>query len=296
MAGISMAAGREQGGREADYAHCATAVRAADPDRFFASLFAPAAARPHLLALYAFSGEIARIRGLVSEPRLGEIRMQWWRDALEGETRGDVQANPIAAALFDTIARFRLPRSAFVDLIEARRFDLYDDLLPTVPDLEGYAGETASVLIRLASLVLAGGQDPGGADAAGHAGVAYAVVGLLRAFPWHSRRGQIYVPREILDRHGVTRDDIVLGRGGPGLAASLSDMRELARAHLARVAGLADGLAPAIRPAFLPLALLPAYLKQMERADYDPFRSQVDRPQWRKQLTLWRAARRGRIP
>jgi phytoene synthase len=62
--------------------------------------------------------------------------------------------------------------------------------MPTTGDLEGYLGETSSALIRLASLVLAGGQDPGGADAAGHAGLAYGITGLLRTLPWHSRRGR----------------------------------------------------------------------------------------------------------
>ena len=72
--------------------------------------------RPHLFALYAFNFEIARVRDSVREALPGEIRLQWWRDALQGEARGDVRANPVAAALDDTIVRFRLPRQALVDL------------------------------------------------------------------------------------------------------------------------------------------------------------------------------------
>ena len=155
------------------------------------------------------------------EALAGEIRLQWWRDALQGEARGDVRANPVAAALDDTIVQFRLPRQALVDLIDARVFDLYDDPMPSLNDLEGYCGETSSSLIRLAELILADGADPGAADAAGHAGVAYAIAGLLRAFPWHARRGQVYVPADLLARHGVARDDIVTGRGGPGLRGAL---------------------------------------------------------------------------
>ena len=68
---------------------------------------------------------------------LGEIRLQWWRDALQGEARGDVRANPVAAALDDAIVRFRLPRQALVDLIDARVFDLYDDPMPTLNDSRG---------------------------------------------------------------------------------------------------------------------------------------------------------------
>jgi 15-cis-phytoene synthase len=275
------------------YSACESLVRESDPDRYFAALFAPADKRPHLLALYAFNLEIARVREAVSDPMLGDIRLQWWRDALQGEARGDVRANPVAAALDETIVRFRLPRAAFVDLIDARVFDLYDDPMPTLADLEGYCGETSSVLIRLASLVVAEGADPGAADAAGHAGVAYAITGLLRAFPWHARRGQVYIPADVLAGHGVTRDDIVSGRGGPGLISALAEMRGTAHDHLQRARRLRATIPPAIAPAFLPAAIVPAYLRAMEAGGYDPFRTIIDLPRWRKLAILWWASRRG---
>src|SRR5215467_1115017 len=91
------------------YAHCEALVRAADKDRFLAALFAPAEPRRHLFALYAFNGEIARVRELAREVLPGEIRLQWWRDVLNGEARGEVAASPVAAALRDTVARCALP-------------------------------------------------------------------------------------------------------------------------------------------------------------------------------------------
>ena len=277
------------------FSHCEALVREGDRDRYFATLFAPAETRPFLFALYAFSHEVARIRESVSDPMPGEIRLQWWRDALQGEARGNVRANPVAAALDEAIMRFRLPRQALVDLVDARSFDLYDDPMPTVGDLEGYAGETSSALIRLATLVLQEGRDPGAADAAGHAGVAYAIAGLLRAFPWHARRGQVFLPAQIFNRHGVSRDEIVAGRAGPGLAAALHEVRMLARDHLRRARDLRATIPAGAAPAFLPVALVEPYLARMERAGYDPFQSVVDLPQWRRQWLLWRAARGGRF-
>ncbi|MDJ1157121.1 phytoene/squalene synthase family protein [Chelatococcus sp. SYSU_G07232] len=274
------------------YAHCEGLVRDGDRDRYFATLFAPADKRPHLFAIYAFSHEIARVREVVSDPMPGEVRLQWWRDALGQGPLGGTAAHPVAAALMATIARYRLPVQAFRDLVDARVFDLYDDPMPSLGDLEGYCGETSSALMRLASLVLADGADSGPADAAGHAGVAYAITGLLRAFPWHAARGQLYVPMDVLARSGVTRDDVVSGRGGPGLAAALGEMRLAARGHYEQAAALLPALPMAVRAALLPLALVPAYLARMERRDYDPFRMVVDLPQWRKQWILWRAARR----
>ncbi len=276
------------------YAHCATLIREHDHDRWIATLYAPESQRPALFALYAFSHEIARIRAQVSEPLPGEVRMQWWRDLLEGEAKGEPQSHPVAAALLDAVARYRLPIAPLTALIEARIFDLYDDPMPRLSDLEGYAGETASALIRLACLVLANGRDPGGAAACGHAGVAYALTGLMRAFPWHSAAGQVYIPADILGRNGVTRDDIVRGRGGPGVHYSLKELREIARAHLKKLRGLRETVPPAVAPAFLPVALVEPYLHAMERPGYDPYRTIIALPPWRRQWTIWRAARAAR--
>ena len=129
------------------YAHCAELVRAQDQARYIAGLYAPEDRRAALYALYAFSLEIARVRALVSEPLPGEVRLQWWRDVLEGQAGGETQAHPVAAALLDTIKRYRLPAAPLTALIDARIFDLYDDPMPSLRDLEGYAGETASAVI-----------------------------------------------------------------------------------------------------------------------------------------------------
>ncbi|GJE55298.1 phytoene/squalene synthase family protein [Methylobacterium thuringiense] len=275
------------------FRHCEQLVREGDPDRYFATLFAPAAFRPHLFALGAFSLTVARVRDAASNPMAGEIRLQWWRDALQGEARGDVKANPVAAALDDAIVKRRLGRQPFVDLIDARVFDLYDDPMPRVNDLEGYCGETASALIRLGGLVLADGAEPGGAAAAGHAGVAYGVTGLLRALPWHARNGQVYLPADLLRENGVTREDIVSGRGGPGLVRACAELRALARRHLKACESARATIAPAARPAFLPVALVEGYLSAMERASYDPLNTTIEMPRWRRLWRLWRAAKRG---
>src|SRR5262249_16107802 len=103
-------------------AHCEALVRAADKDRFLATLFAPAEHRAALHALYACNIEIARVRELVHEPLAGEIRLQWWSDVLHGVGRGEVEANPVAAALLGAIARYRLPIELLDALIAARPF------------------------------------------------------------------------------------------------------------------------------------------------------------------------------
>jgi phytoene synthase len=273
------------------YAHCEALTREHDRDRWLAGLFAPAEARSHLYALTAFSYEVGRLREIVREPLAGEMRLTWWREALVDQRRPEVAGHPVAAALNETIGRLHLPVQAFDDLLAARMFDLYDDPMPSLNDFEGYCGETSSALFRLGALVLGGGSDLGGAEAAGHAGVAYATVGLMRALPLTSARGQVYLPADVLARHGVSRADVVARRDGPGLRAALAEMRGLARRRLGEAQALAREGPRAIAPAFLPLAFLPLYLARMDRASYAPFGSAIEAPQWRRQWALWRAAR-----
>lgn len=119
---------------------CLATLRDTDRDRYLACLLSPEPMRGALAALYAFNAEIARVRDLVREPLPGEIRLQWWRDLLEGQGQGDAGANPLAAALLDTVDRYRLPRTTLINMIDARIFDLYDDPITDRNAFEGYAG------------------------------------------------------------------------------------------------------------------------------------------------------------
>lgn len=280
---------------DAAYAYCADLLRTQDRDRFLAALFAPEALRRHLFALYAFNLDAARVRELVHEPLPGEVRLAWWREMIEGETRGDVEAHPIAFALLDTVERFALPRASLTGLIDARIFDLYDDPMPSLVDLEGYAGETAAALLQLSTLILAPEAAGRTADAAGHGGVAIAVTGLMRAFPIHAARGQCYLPLDVLARHGLDRDAAVSGKDTPALRAAFADLRAIAQQHLARAGeALADvpaGERKQIAPPYLALALVPGDLKALARVG-DPFRDIVGLSPFRRAFTLWRAARR----
>ena len=176
------------------FAHCEALVRASDKDRFLATLFAPAEHRDALFALYAFNVDITRVREVAHQPLAGEIRLQWWNDVLSGAGRGEVAAYPEAAAVLASIARYQLPVERFQTLISTRRFDLYDDPIATVADLEAYADGAASNLIALAGQILAPDRSSDLGALSHHAGVAHATVGLLKAFPTHAARSQLFVP------------------------------------------------------------------------------------------------------
>lgn len=264
-------------------------LRRLDPDRYFADLFLPEEKRGHVFVLHAFNAEIGRIREAISEPLPGEIRLEWWRDTL---ARGASGGHPLAGALLRTIESCRLPLAAFDAMLEARIFDLYDDPMPDMAAFEAYAGATASVLFQLAAIVLADGTDPVSADASGHAGVAYALTGLLRSRPHHARAGQIYLPLDILARAGADPADLLTGRATKGVRAGLAELRALARKHLRLAQAEAAGLPAPIRAAFLPLALVEPTLRRLESIGAGPLASPAELPQWRRQWILWRAARK----
>lgn len=274
------------------YRHCEQLVRATDKDRFLATLFAPADRRDALFALYAFNCEIATVRERAREPMPGEIRLQWWRDVLHGERAGEAAANPVAAALLETIDRFALAVEPLLDLIEARAFDLYDDPMPAMAALEAYAHKTGSTLFAGAARIVVGNNHGALDAAAGHAGNAETLVGLLKSFARHASRHQLYVPLEALERHGARSEDIYAGQATPALHRALAELRGEARRRFTAFESLLPQLPSAAMPAFLPVALVPGYLAAMEREGYDPFRTAIEIPQWRRQWTLWRAAPR----
>ena len=272
---------------DTNYLHCENLVRAADKDRYLATLFAPADRRAPLFALYAFAQEIATVRDRAREPMPGEIRLQWWRDVLGGERGGEANANPVAAALMQTVARFALPVPRLIDLIEAHAFDLYDDPVPNLDVLDGYLRRTSATVFDLAALICGGPAE----YASERAGIAYGITALLRAFALHASRRQLFVPTLFLEQ-GMKPEEIFAGESSPWLVNALGMLRTRAREHLVAFESQLTGVPPATMPAFLPVALVPGYLAAMESRDYDPFRTVVEVPQWRRQWTLWRAARR----
>jgi phytoene synthase len=269
------------------YRHCEALVRAADKDRYLATLFAPADIRGALFALYGFNAEIASVRERAREPMPGEIRLQWWRDVLNGERAGEAAANPVAAAFLDAIARFSLPKQCLLDLIEAHSFDLYDDPMPTLAALEGCVRQTSGAVFDLAARIAGA---PAG-DATERAGLASGISALLRLFALHASRRQLFVPLELL-QGGTTPEDVFAGQSSPSLNNALSLLRTRAHDSFEAFEALLPQVPAAAMPAFLPVALVPGYLAAMERPGYDPFRSDPSVPQWRRQWVLWRSARR----
>jgi phytoene synthase len=277
--------------RDVAEAHCLDLVRTADKDRFLASLFAPDGSRPHLMALYAFNIEIAKVREVTSDPKVGEFRHQWWFDTLDAIYAREVPDHPVAQVLARAIEKGDLPKHALRNLIEARGFDLYDDPMPTLHDLEGYLGETSSALIQMAALILAGYDGLGCAEASGLAGVAYGLTGILRALPITRARGQCYVPAEMLAQRGLMPAHLIAGRDDAGLAVTLAELRHLAAQRLREAREKAWLVPSPALPAFLPVSLVDAYLAKLAKLGPKALHRVAEVSQVKRQWRLFRQAR-----
>ena len=267
-------------------------VRAAGRERYVATLFAPEARREALFSLYAFDAEIDRIRDLVHDPLPGEIRLQWWRDVLNGERDGEARGHPVASALRETIAAHELPRSAFDAYCEARIFDFYHDVMPDQTALEAYLGATQSAIIQLAAMVLDKDAAKKASDAAGHAGVALGLVKILSQLSLIRRRGQGFVPQTILAAAGISNEEFLSGGDAAAGKRVCGALAALAQSHLTKLRALEPSLPKPLRPAFLPAASLTRRLKALEKAD-DPLNSAPEVSPLAVTWDIVRAALRG---
>jgi len=235
-------------------------ARKHDRERWLAALLAPAGAQPRLFALLAFNFEVAKTRESVSQPMLGQIRLQWWRESVESVFAGRPRKHLVVEALAAAHAVRPFGRGGFERLIDARERDLEDEPFATLAELEAYAEATAGGLALLALEALGVEAEA----AARKAGAAWAMVGLLRAVPVHAPRRLLRLPREDLNA-----EDVFRGRATP-------EVRAAARAVLERAEALAAE-ARAARPhraalaALPPLRLLDLHAKRLRAAAFDPF-------------------------
>jgi phytoene synthase len=270
---------------EEHYAQCEQLLRARDRDLWLACLFAPREARKHIHALYAFAQEAADVSGKVTQPLLGEMRLQWWIDALEGAAApGEgARANPIADALIDTIERFALPREEFIALAEAHVFDLYDDRMPSWTALEDYCRATASAPMRWAARILGADIQAPSARAFDEAGVALGLTRIARAIAPYSVQRK-FLPDEAFASDGEKASE------REQLGPVVKEICRQAQSHYEQARRLALALGPA-HAALLPAATTPLYLERLARSDFHSDRPAGEASPLRRQWRIWRASR-----
>ena len=270
--------------------YCAALVREADRDRYLATLFAPPDSREALFALYAFAIEIGRVRDVAREPMPGEIRLQWWREVLEGQRDGEAAAHPVASALMAGLNRHGIKPERLVGIVDAHQFDLYDEPMGTLDDLDNYGVMTQSALLDVAIAILGGGG-PEAMMLVRGAGIAVTVTGILVNLAKQVSRRQMFVPIEVIERHGVDIGEVYAGKTSEALKNALAELRRHARRQMIAARNEAMQVPLTILPALLPLALIGPTLKPMDRRGYEPF-DVVPLSRFRRQWLIWRASRK----
>ena len=273
------------------FAACEALVRNADYDRYVSALFVPAERRMHVFALYAFNYEVARTAENVSQPLMGQIRLQWWRDALDEVESGRVRQHEVVEALAETLRTYALPRALLNALIDAHENDLIETPFETWKEFDAYADATAGNLMRLAAHILGASQ---AVDAAAReAGIAYALTGLLRALPFHAAKRRLMLPLEALREIGVSQEQIFSGTMDEKITALVTLGAARAREHFDAARKLI--VSRAHLPPLLPAALIPLYLRRLTVPGFNPFRDTTDVPAYRRQLAMLGAMLRGCI-
>ncbi len=270
-------------------------ARKQDRDRFLCALFAPEEAREGLYTLLAFNAEIAKTREVVSEPLLGEIRLQWWRDALErvySDPVGVFDDHTVLAELAKVINQYNLTRENLDLLIDTRSLDMRDDPPANEIGLRSYAVGTAATLNIAWLEILTPAENDQLAtirEASEHAGVAWAITGLVRSSVSLAGYQRVMMPEAVMQQHGFDKYAFFKGQPSSEIKAATKHMVELARAEISQARALLGGKTDKrTLPVFLQATLAELYLKRIKKLGYNPFSPEIEdgRP-WRQiKLTL----------
>lgn len=237
------------------------AAREGAPDRYLAALLSPRAARDDLVTLAAFSAEIGKIGRQVQEAYLGEIRMQWWRDALSASMAGSRSGHPVADAFADVIRRHELSRDALDDFFDAATHALF----ATAP--EDYEQQQLAIQLNEGTLFtfaarILGWQ--GSADDVAtieHGAQAYGLAQLALDLPFALAANRQPVPLSM-----------IADAATPDWRAVIATLADKARSHLAHVRSAYSTAPSPVKSALMPVALVEPYLRVVSRANHDPAR------------------------
>ncbi|KAB2850747.1 MAG: hypothetical protein F9K44_03915 [Hyphomicrobiaceae bacterium] len=273
----------------------ATAAKAFDYDRYAAALLASASHTDDLLVLIAFAAELAAVPDKVTELQLGQIRLQWWREALQSP-EAERTGHPLADRVRLTFRRHGIPVAMMLGLIDAIEFRIERQPMPDAQHFKAYLVKSEGALFNASARVL--GREEAGLDAASEAaGLALGRARLVLGFAGQVMRKRVLfpLPENLLDRleEADLRDE-ALRREVRELLASEAD----AAAAGARAAErLAASLPLAQRPVFLPVATVAGDMDRWKRLRLDPLR-EVARPRPMQHLwRMWRTDRRwGKAP
>lgn len=248
---------------------------------------APRRVRDALMALYAFNVELARIPTLVSEPGLGEIRLQWWRDAVDHMGAAAQSGAPVAEALGLAVSAHDLPKPQLIGMIDARSADLDGGGFADLEALKAYLYKSEGVVFALSAHIL-GVDDAKLGSAANAAGLAFGLTNLLRMLARDAAAGKVMLPLLMLENHSLHVERILAGTCSNEIKPVLAELAIVAREARENANQLLTGIDPVVRSVFAPLVLVEPYLKVLEQPGHNPMQQVAEINPLRRFWRLWR--------
>ncbi len=254
-----------------NFSFCGDIIFKHDHDRFLCCLFADVAAREALFAIFAFNYEIAKINNNVSEALIGQIRIQWWRDEIDKAFSHTVNdepyegSNKIMRSLFTAIKKYRLCNDDFDALIDARNDDFDVKNFNEIEDIINYSAKINTPLMYLICQVFNKNND-GCKKISKDMGIAWGLIGLMRATPFLIEKRSHALPRQILKTHGQ------IGAAEKPSAAINATVREICL-HAAEILDDVKVTKDNFCPPLLLKIIARDHLRRFKKSGYDPFNS-----------------------
>lgn len=243
-------------------------VRAQDPARYLAALYAPASARPALFALLLFNSALAQVRVQAREPLLAEMRLAWWRETIEALYAGRPRAHDVVQAMHATGVAARVPQPLLLAMIESRHLEALGEPPATLALLEAHVAEGAGSLAEAGCHLLFARPDAAAIAAARRAAEGWALAAMAASVAVHARQGWRFVPDELLQDSGIAPASALDQGADQRWVPAIARMAQAASQRLGRPQKISRPLPP-----MLGLAVLArACLKRLDREGHDPSR------------------------
>ncbi|KAF9267427.1 hypothetical protein L218DRAFT_920270 [Marasmius fiardii PR-910] len=279
-----------------DYSqYCRDFVQKHDYESYLISHLFPKEFQGGYFALKAFSAELAMISDTVSNPTIGMMRMQFWKDAVKGISDGKPPRHPIALALHDASRISSLPPYHLKRMIDARNSELQVPVHLTTESLSAHAESTSSTMLYLLLSMLSLRSETF-SHAASHLGVAQTISTLLRGLPFHARHGRMIIPAEITAKHGVVQEEVFRkGREARRIDDAVFEFATLANDNLItarnmfKEEGLNGKVPQEAMTVFLAGVPVSSILQTLEEINFDVFHPKLQTRDWKLPWKIWKS-------
>jgi NADH dehydrogenase [ubiquinone] 1 alpha subcomplex assembly factor 6 len=256
---------------------CENEVKKNDYERYLCCLLVNNYLRHRLFPIYAFNNEISKVKHIISEPMAGYIRLQWWHDAIDEiyEREPIKHRHEIVDGLYELVCETEIPKTMFHDLIDAREEEVDFKVPSDLESLNEYVVKTSSNLFDLL-LFAAGVNCKTAHEAAYHAGVSYAIVGIMRSIKYNAYYGRILFPEDLMKKEGITIEDIINGNNLDKAKNIVKALCDKAEVNLQHVKTLIKGTSNEAKSVLLPVCIVDVFLKRIRKHDFDIFNSDLE--------------------